>query len=365
MTIVHLSSSLAGGGAEQMVFQLAKKSNSNIKTIVISISNVNTLEHKFIEEGIEIHYLNVNSFKNKSILLGIKKLHSILADLDNVVLHCHQFHSGILGVFYKLFYSNLPLVFTLHTNKVSIISRRLWLFATKPFRKKDIIFSKNSVKWYLKNSEVIPNGVDFGNLVPKNDRVYDPSNVFSFLFLGRLSTPKNPFYLIEAVELLRKNNCHDFVINVVGHGDMHDALVHKITSSGLDSYFNFFGFRDDVKKFLDESHCLILPSLWEGMPVAIIEAAATKLPIIATPVGSIPDFLNTTNASLSSLEHFHEAMIEVMEHYEQALLKSERLYDEIKSVFNIEIVYKQHLDTYIAISKDTYANDPTVQSSLT
>ena len=54
ITIVHLSSSLGGGGAEQMVFQLAKQSNPIIKTIVISISELNTLEDKFINENIVV-----------------------------------------------------------------------------------------------------------------------------------------------------------------------------------------------------------------------------------------------------------------------------------------------------------------------
>jgi len=91
---------------------------------------------------------------------------------------------------------------------------------------------------------------------------------------------------------------------------------------------------------------LILPSHWEGMPVVLLEAAAAKLPIIATAVGSIPDFLNNSNASIASLTDFPKAMKNNFQNYNDAVLKSNALYEEIKTVFNIEKVYESHLRLY-------------------
>jgi hypothetical protein len=96
ITIVHLSSSLGGGGAEQMVFQLAKQSNPIIKTIVISISELNTLEDKFINENIEVHFLNITSFRNFTLLQGIKELNNILKDYQKPIFLESLLDSGLL-----------------------------------------------------------------------------------------------------------------------------------------------------------------------------------------------------------------------------------------------------------------------------
>jgi len=346
MTIIHLSSSLGGGGAEQMVLQLAKQSNSKIKTVVISINNVNTLEPKFAAENIDVHFLNVTAFKNATLFSGIKKLNKIINDFDEVVFHCHQYHAYIIAFLYNLFYSKKPIIFTLHSNKLESFSRRLVLFFTKSFRKKDVIFSSNSVKWYLKNSVIIPNGVDFKKLTTITKREFKKTDTFKFLFLGRLSQEKNPMQMVSDAKKLLNNRIDNFVINVVGDGNLREKLTNEIEKHKLTRHFNILGFQDDVSQFLSEAHCLILTSLWEGMPVVILESAAAKLPIITTPVGSIPDFLDKSNAYINQLEGFHEAMIRVINNYDEAILKSDKLYNNIKSNFNIKNVYEKHLQVY-------------------
>src|SRR5690606_5726044 len=136
-------------------------SHNDFRTIVISINSENTLEEKFKSHNIEYHFLNITSFKNSSLKKGLKQLNSIIRDLDNCVFHCHQFHGFILGMLYNFFFKKCPIIFTLHSSTIEEANRRIILFLTKPFRKIDIIFSKNAAKWFLKNNAIIPNGVDF------------------------------------------------------------------------------------------------------------------------------------------------------------------------------------------------------------
>ncbi|WP_066225428.1 glycosyltransferase family 4 protein [Formosa haliotis] len=352
MIIVHLSSSLAGGGAEQMVLQLAKQSNKSIRTIVFSLSHVDTLKHKFNENNIEVHFLNINSFKNKSLFKGLENLHQVIGNLKNVIFHCHQFHSVFLGVLYKIKYLNkIPIIFTIHTNEVASINRRSFLFLTKKIREVDIIFSDNSKKWYLKNNKIIPNGVDFKNLANKQPRTYETKETFNFLFLGRLNTPKNPLFLISSAEHLLKNDITNFLINIVGDGNMKTELLKRIDEKRLNKYFVFHGFQNKIQKYLSSAHCLILPSLWEGMPLVLIEAAANKLPIVTTPVGSIPDFLNDSNATVISLTKFNDALVYTVKNFEESMLKAEKLYLTSKNNFSIENVYDKHFELYKNVFK--------------
>lgn len=346
MTIIHLSSGLGGGGAEQMVLQLTKQSHPHIRTIVISISSDNTLENKFKDYGIKCYFLNVTSFKNKTVIDGIKKLNNILKNITDGVFHCHQFHGYLLGLIYIQTFKRIPIVFTLHSSVVEQFNRKLLLYFTKSFRQKDIIFSKNAKQWFLKNSEIIPNGVDFKPLETQVQRVYKKDSKFNILYLGRLSREKNPLATISFAMDLIESNIKHFTINVVGTGDLEQELMDSIKENKLEDYFNLLGFQSNVRHYLFESHLMILPSLWEGMPMVLIEAAATKLPIISTPVGSIPEFLNNDNATISNLRNFSSAIKTVILNYDKALEKSEKLYQESKDNFKIENVYAKHLNLY-------------------
>lgn len=348
MTIIHLTSTLGGGGAEQMVLQLAKQSNSNYNTIVISLAgnSTTTIEKHFNDNNIKYHILDVMSFKNSSLLNGLKKFKAITDNIDDdVVLHCHMFYAIFFGMLHKLRQPKTPLIFTLHTNNLRFRMQRWVLFFTKFLRFRDVIFSPKGRKWYLKSKyEIIPNGVSFDAF--NFGKRTMPKDKFKFLFIGRISHEKDPLRLVKAAKELIENNDSNFEINFVGDGILKDELSNQIKANNLENHFKLHGFQLDIKPYLSEAHCLVLPSIREGLPIVIIEAAASRLPIISTPVGSVPDYLNASNAYLSSTEDFDKNMLDVMQNYNQALVKSEKLYQDIKSSFEIENVFKKHLEIY-------------------
>lgn len=346
MTIIHISGSLGGGGAEQMVLQLACKSQDTIKTKVFALADLNELEHEYAKNDINYQFLHVNSFKNKSLINGLKLLKENIKNDNNVIFHCHQFHSAILGLIYNLFYKPKPIVFTLHSSVIESFSRKLILYLTKPFRKADIIFSKNAKNWFLKNSIVIPNGVNFKKLHSTKERTFHKNDIFEFLYVGRLSPEKNPCALIDFALELKKNTDLKFRINVLGSGMLLKNLQDLIVKHCLEKIVCLKGFNSDIFPYLENAHCLLLPSHWEGMPVVLIEAAAAKLPIISTPVGSIPDFLNNTNAKVCSIGDFPTNMLSTMNNYELSYQKAKILYTDLKEHFDIDNVYKKHIELY-------------------
>jgi len=347
LTILHIITGLSGGGAEHMVLELAGKSvGTSNKTMAISVSNRKQILHKFEEKGVECHFLNINA--PKSLFPGLKQLKTIVKNEKEVVFHCHMFHAFAVGLLFNLLFKSIPIVFTLHTNNVNQLYRKMLLFATKIFRKSDIIFSDNSKKWYLKNSIVIPNGVDTQRFDNTAKTLKKP---FSFLFLGRLTEPKNPLFLVTLVQRLLNQNYTEFVINVVGDGGYRTALENEIDKHDVSKYIHLCGHQDNVVGYLKESNCLLITSLWEGMPVSIIEAGASRLPVISTPVGSIPDFLNDTNAYLSNLEDFDKAVLSVVTNYDLAQEKAKRLYTLVMDKYDINAIYKLHVDLYQSVSE--------------
>ena len=65
------------------------------------------------------------------------------------------------------------------------------------------------------------------------------------------------------------------------------------------------------------------------MPLAILEAGASRLPVIATPVGSIPSVLNDNNAYMVTLDSFADTMTEIYRNYPDAQKKAKKLYDQV------------------------------------
>ncbi|WP_350286182.1 glycosyltransferase [uncultured Croceitalea sp.] len=348
--IVQLITGLGGGGAEQMVLKLGKEARQHDKeSLIISVSSINTLEQKFKDAGINYHFLGIDSPQN--LFSGLRKLKKILKNENIMVIHCHMFHALLIGILFKAFYRDIPLVFTLHNNDVQQKYRAIFLKMTKRFRAADILFSKNGAQNYLKNSIIIPNGLDISTFEVKgNSRLLTASKEFHFLFLGSLTEQKNPLGLIKLCQDLLASKHENFVIDVVGDGPLRSSLEVEINEHNLNRHIKLHGFSNKVIAFLKNSHCLIMPSHWEGMPVVILEAGAAKLPIISTPVGSIGDIISKETGYLSSLDDFSDKMKYVVKEYETAVKKSERFYDHVVTNYGIQEIFDKHLKLYDAVS---------------
>lgn len=318
-----------GGGAENFVLELAKQNKEKgYKVVVIAITSVNKIKQRFIDANIEVDSLSID--KPSLIIKGFKKFYNIVKSYERATIHAHMFHAGIFASIVKMIIRPVPVIFTLHTNYVKQYYRRLLLFITKPLRNADVIFSKDSLKYYQKkNSSVICNGID----ISRFNILHRPIGKFNMLFIGRLEEPKNPLYLVDLANILRLK--YDFVISIIGEGTLLQPLLKEIADHKLESFFNILGFRNDIPQLLANAHCIVIPSLWEGMPLSILEAGSMGIPVISTPVGSIETILNADNGYLSRLENFHEKVIDVITDYPLAEHKGRNLQKLIRSEYDI------------------------------
>ncbi|MDP2527936.1 glycosyltransferase family 4 protein [Maribacter dokdonensis] len=343
---IHIITGLSGGGAEHLVLDLSQRAKKDDKkVVVISVTSLNDIEHKFTKLGISCFFLNIDSFSQLG--QGLKKLKTILAPFKpKPVVHCHMFHALWVAILLKLTGFSLKIVFTLHNNIVSSLLRRWLLFLTKPLRTKDIIFSERGEKWYLKKGIVLPNGI---NLVKfKNNKAIITSNpkVFKFLFLASLTDQKNPLFVPELIIKLKEQGHTNFKIYFLGSGPLKESLIQKIKTLKVQDHVEIMGFRNDVPDILKDFDAQIMPSLWEGMPISILESGAVGLPVITTPVGSIPDFLNNDTGYLSNLDGFHLKMIDLMSNYQEAQQKAQKFKSKVHSEFDIDKIYERHQQLY-------------------
>jgi glycosyltransferase involved in cell wall biosynthesis len=134
---------------------------------------------------------------------------------------------------------------------------------------------------------VLPNAIDlapFAAAGPREPRPGEPDG-FVFLCVGRLHPQKGHAVLLDAVRLLCDSGERRFRLLLAGEGPLRQDLAARAEALGVAEHVHFLGFRSDVPDLLQKCDVMILPSLYEGLPLAVLEAMAAARPVIATQVG--------------------------------------------------------------------------------
>ena len=106
---------------------------------------------------------------------------------------------------------------------------------------------------------------------------------FVLINVGRISAPKNQFFLLDIFKEYYEIN-PDSKLLVVGDGPDEVKLRNYATKLGMEKEVTFTGVRSDVPDLLQAADCFVLPSLWEGLPLTMIEAQASGLPCFISDV---------------------------------------------------------------------------------
>lgn len=135
---------------------------------------------------------------------------------------------------------------------------------------------------------VILNGISLEKCIPKSS--YTIKDKIKFLHIGRFSAQKNHTMLIEAFDLFQKT-FPDVELHLYGTGELEDAVKKQVKQLSLDHKVFFGGLADNVYPILNGADTFLLPSIYEGVPITLIEAMGTGLPVIATAVGGVPSMI--------------------------------------------------------------------------
>ena len=108
-------------------------------------------------------------------------------------------------------------------------------------------------------------------------------------FIGRLSAEKGIMSFITAIKMLNGNG---YKFKIVGDGPLRGEVEAILKSQDM-THVEYFGWlpNEDVSQFMNEIKLLVLPSSGEGMPNILLEAMACSTPVLASPVGGIPDLV--------------------------------------------------------------------------
>lgn len=167
---------------------------------------------------------------------------------------------------------------------------------------------------------IIPNGV--------NTQLYYPSSIpsenFNIVMLGRLWKQKNPLCLLYATKNLIEKY-PDLNLTFIGDGELKCEMEKYISAHQLQSNIKLLGWKNNIENLLPEYDLFVLPSLWEGMPLAILEAQSCGLPCV---VSNIPGNNSLVKHGFNGLLFESDDYMELATSIEQ-LYKNRKLLNEM------------------------------------
>jgi glycosyltransferase involved in cell wall biosynthesis len=172
-----------------------------------------------------------------------------------------------------------------------------WMVGRWPFAFADRIIAVSEwvkydiAKYRIDEGKIIPvhNGINVGSFKPTaatNVREQYGIDGPMLLFVGRMITQKGVPYLLDAMPLVLEKHPGTKLL-LIGRGSALESLKHKVDAMGLDKSVIFSGYMTEemLKEAYGTSDIFVLPSVWEVLPIAILEAMSSSKPVVCTNAG--------------------------------------------------------------------------------
>lgn len=298
--VVHIIDRLPPDGAERLLCELLRYRSDEFRYHVLCLVEGGEFEQIIRALGVPITILGKKPGVDLSMLF---RLWRWLRREQPAIVHTHLFTADTWGrIAAKL--ARVPGIFsTVHSvnswqGRVHLlVDRVLAHLTTKLIACTQQVADKLVRVDGIAENKVIAlaNAVDlerFENVVPIDLQTAFsiPANVPVIAVLGRLEAVKGQSYLLNCLRQLRDSNVSVCCL-FVGDGPDRVALQEQVKAQMLNEDVFFAGFRRDVPQVLAAIDVLVIPSQWEGLPMALLEAMALARTVVAHDVGGIADVL--------------------------------------------------------------------------
>lgn len=303
------------GGAERIARDIGIYSNPQefIIHYLVYGDGIGDYEEELIQHGCIIHHFDEPS---KGYIKYIKNLSVLIKKNKYDVIHAHtMFSSGwamLIGYLY-----GVPVRIT-HSHTIHVPFKRKLknILYENIMRKLITIFATELVacgesagewlfgsKVFNKQGKLIYNGIDIEKFIYDEKKrtylrdKYGMKDRFIIGHAGHLATVKNQIYLIKLMPQIIKKRKNALLL-LLGDGKDYDMLLAQVKELRLDKYVLMLGNVSNVGDFMSAMDVFVFPSLYEGMPLALIETQANGLPCCISD--KIPE-----DVYLTDLIHVH------------------------------------------------------------
>lgn len=124
-----------------------------------------------------------------------------------------------------------------------------------------------------------------------------PPSTVVITIVARIDGQKRPLLVPKIVLELIYRDATDFIVIMIGDGDLRPTLEEEIKKSGLTDFIYLEGTSERPQDFLEATDIFLLPSMSEGISIAVAEAMAMGLPVVTARAGALPEQLTDENGS--------------------------------------------------------------------
>jgi glycosyltransferase involved in cell wall biosynthesis len=360
MNILYISNHLNIGGITSYLLTLGTGMKNRGHNVYIASSGGELL-YRFIEKGIIYIPIPIRTKKEVSpkVLWSAFKLSCLLKEEHIDLLHSNSRTTQILGNLLNKT-CGIPHVFTSHGFFKNRFFRKLF-----PCWPDAVIAISEPVKEHLiedfhidqKNVFVIHNGIDTEKYQIQNQKSkieikkkLGLSDAPVVGIVARLSDVKGHIYLIKAMKAVLKSMPQAQLL-IVGDGKIKDELVNTVAVLGIQKGVFFIPSVRDTKDVLSAMDLFIMPSLKEGLGLAIMEAMASGLPVIGSNIGGIRSLIkNNINGILvepADVNALSENILLLLDDFDKAGSLGRAAQIFIKENFSQEKMVLQTEDLYL------------------
>ena len=218
---------------------------------------------------------------------------------------------------------------------------------------------------------IIYNGIDSKawspDVIPKgtlrNQMLNLPEEAVVIGLVARLVEQKDPLRWLQiAISLAKKNSKYYFVM--IGDGDLHNIIENQIKNEMLENRIFMLGLRNDIETLMIDFDILLMTSLYEGVPIVMLEAMSLGIPIVSTHVGGVKeciinDGVHGAILPLSSSNDDFVRAIEKMRSPESLhRFKSKILRNNIEKKFEVKdmkAAYVKNISKLVKLSRKEYS----------
>lgn len=365
--VLHVLPMNKMSGAERMALLLCKNLKSYQPVVVCGgeeLSNV------FKENAIKSYNIK---FSNKNILANAYDLSKIIKNENIKIVHAHDNTASLISYLAKkIFRDDIKIISHIHNCYPFLKGNGVNKKIDKYLRNKydyNITCGKNVTDFYKENTNyfkedrvlTLSNAMDIKYITNVNKtevneiikRYNIDVNKKVLGFIGRLDEQKGIIPFIKELSK-HKERFEDSVILLVGNGSQEAEIKDQINKLNLEDLFILTGFQENIKSFYPIIDVFFLPSLYEGLPMVLLEAMAFKKPVVSMNVGSISEVINKDTGILVNSGDYDKFINELIrlkntENLSEELGKS--AFNFIESNFNIESYVNKIENRYLKIEQ--------------
>lgn len=344
--LLFLTTDFSGGGAENVLVQLANYFSLNYEVHYIVLSNKGPNLSK-LNSSIKLFVLN-----KKSSISSVFKINKYIRkkNIDVAIGTLSMAYAVSLAKLFGnkkcIYIARLGSIISSNLSEYKLIKKLIMYFYQKTLNFSDKIITQsvamdNDLKKYTKKkSTIIYNPISRDrilSLAKENSDIKLDSNFYNIISVGRLASEKDYKSAILSISKL-KNKIENIRYYILGEGDLKEELIEYSKSLGMSKEIIFLGYLKNPFPVMKSADVLLLTSLYEGFSNVILESLTLNVPVVATnsPGGNkeiVSDGMNGFLAKVKDSDDIVDKLLKV---------NQQKKYEIDVSKFDINIISKEY-----------------------